>query len=1103
MYAHDWRKALRELIEKKISKKAFKALSCDDFLDVELGLCALEQLGLSDEPPMSLWALATGLPLPDERLAAVQADPHKRSVLGNLRVMLRHSGREHWENILSQYAQLDASQRSYAFEAFDQGGFTPTNHFPTLQSAYQSALKTQLAHRESERKPLMQESEVSFVMSSDREQLVTVKLPAQLIETAKNTPISPLPPKRSVPQTWHVTWDELRRVAAWLDEREGNVNHWQERLKKIHFRTYQDGQLSAANAETLVLDGVKHLAGMVGSGKSTLMQLLAVLGWQQKRRIALVVADTMTALNLADQFNRALGEIAAVAITGRSRRGRYLQQLHLTYGEDALKHGAMRWFDTTCLIYGLAEIEQYPSPLETGNEPCRYLLEGNKAHLCPLFAICPSQRLYHDLPRALIWITTPGAMGAAKLPEQLDPRHPVLGEVIYEQCDLVIFDEVETIQTWFDQLHAPELRLVGAHKGDGFFNLADRAISDNVTGKRLQGDEERRWKQASNHASALATRLLNMLNEHKWLSDELGQGYFTAAQLFGSLARQRTRLEALEPDSNEYQKARQHTEALITDFETVRNMPFVRSLQSSPRSAEEQLIDVARVFLEDGMSRSDDVEKLCQEWLRAYLFADEGEIAAFDDEAGALTKRTKREWDTFERLALRLEAALNVMVLEQQMRIVFNQWYSSPDDLPNELQSYMLYRVPQHLRGLMPVPATGRLFGFRYQAAEGNNNPTLSAFDYAHIGRHYVLTFSTLRQATEKQAGAHVLMLSGTSWLPDSREFHVDIEPFGVLVPNPESCAALSQSTFTFEPIVDKRQQPIRVSGAGSNKAMLENLTKIADGLIPRLHKKLEELKAKDSEAAWRDRARLLLFVNSYEQAAQVAERLGRSIEGVRALTRNSDETVWEDSGVRRGEVETFARREDRILVAPLAALGRAYNVLNQYGKAAFGAVYFLTRPMPLPSDLLRLVQAANAQALEWCRGSSSDLTQAETLYAKMKALRSQASSYWRGLEWQDASFRHLPDKARCDLAARTAGLLIQACGRLLRGDVPFHAILVDAAWLPETAKGGTDTKETSLFLAVLERLFEYSSKPLGNSLYANLHDVLRAIRYKDRPLFA
>ncbi len=260
----------------------------------------------------------------------------------------------------------------------------------------------------------------------------------------------------------------------------------------------------------------------------------------------------------------------------------------------------------------------------------------------------------------------------------------------------------------------------------------------------------------------------------------------------------------------------------------------------------------------------------------------------------------------------------------------------------------------------------------------------------------------------------------------------------------------------------------------------------------------------------WRDRERLLLIVNSYDQAAWAFEELRSNGKWqtappgeIRYLyrTETGEDEVRTDNTVYRSDIEDFAQTNGKILIAPLQAIGRGYNILNRDGKAAFGAIYFLTRPMPYPADTQALARELNRRTLDWCKDTQFKAWLEQELIGQALQLRRAAGEYWRKAElrrfYQNLS--HEDEKGdttyseRFDLAATTAGQIIQACGRLLRGGVPFHAYFVDAAWGPKNAQDRTrkETSKTSLLTALIEVLQEYIQTDIGQVLYASIVDAL------------
>lgn len=284
----------------------------------------------------------------------------------------------------------------------------------------------------------------------------------------------------------------------------------------------------------------------------------------------------------------------------------------------------------------------------------------------------------------------------------------------------------------------------------------------------------------------------------------------------------------------------------------------------------------------------------------------------------------------------------------------------------------------------------------------------------------------------------------------------------------------------------------------------------------------LKDLGENDSEH-WADRDRILILVNSYKQSKWVAEELRTYLPNLRDEIKNleRDNLEPEKNGktnpgeLKRADIESFAHTGGKILVAPTNSIGRGFNILNSNGKAAFGAVYFLTRPYPHPNDTTAIAQELNRRAYEWLdKEDFIAWQQGDGIAQTAEILRKTANNYWRSVE-QRSYYRTLRDNKdlcafpRYDLAATTLGRIIQAVGRLIRGGVPFHGYFVDSAWADNSAKKlaairvgddpsqiDNDSEENSLLVATILRVCDYAAEDdsVGNALYRPLADALENI---------
>ena len=99
-----------------------------------------------------------------------------------------------------------------------------------------------------------------------------------------------------------VRWDELADTAAWMDAelaaRNEPPGQWAYRFSRVGLSVRDAGRSDFTGSDVLSIDQMLHIVGMVGAGKSTLRDVLAVWAAQHGLRSTLVVADVAEALHL-------------------------------------------------------------------------------------------------------------------------------------------------------------------------------------------------------------------------------------------------------------------------------------------------------------------------------------------------------------------------------------------------------------------------------------------------------------------------------------------------------------------------------------------------------------------------------------------------------------------------------------------------------------------------------------------------------------------------------------------------------------------------------------------------------------------------------------
>ncbi|MEH1908190.1 hypothetical protein [Nostoc sp.] len=979
--------------------------------------------------------------------------------------------------------------------------------------------------------------------------------------------------------------EALARQYGWDQTARG---HWVDRFRKINFHKVQEnGTLFPQEEQILELDGFRNIAGMVASGKTTVSQLFSVniLRHHCDRRITLVVSDVQSAIKLANQINWWFcndpenEDPVAVPILGRTQRDAHLRSFSASkdYREHRQRgqpHWGERWLGTACPLQGQLKERDFiqlldGKALKPGIEPCHTLKKMPKSdrskrrknlgssYLCPFFDKCPSQQVYRDMPNARVWITTPGAMAMAGLPRHLELRPIKIGELVNEQSDFVVFDEIETIIKWFDDTYAEEVVLTDGGNSGVFDDIGVKTEQFSKT-NRVMPPSTQRWTGAERDAQKAITATLTLLDKqvgHQVLRNWIKRGYFTPNSLLFKFARRLAGLEEFEhPDTSDaLSRANARlVQPIVRYFDALLNEDDPLRMQPSSNPNRDPVFRLARLMQEinsTGESASDEnIYRACRAWIIEFFPNTERRLARLQTELENRNQSYQQQRrspngdepdsvDTVETLAYRLQFALTIALLDRHTRIVFYEWHNRPtsinDDSPHR-------RMPAAMLNILPLPPTGRQFGTYYSRGNdddkrsryGSNN-ALTLFAYTNIGRCYILNFHRLLTDFNGQRGPNVLALSGTSYLPDSTSFHVG-NPQGVLMPEQGARDAIAQSHFKFLPQFNQKNKSLRISGSPERQKM-SLFQEIARSLVGsngtgHLGQELRELKRlgeNDLNNHWRDRDRLLLLVNSYDQARWAANEIrnywSSKQDVVYHLVPDNIDAYTEDDfdelakfvkppdkgALNRADIETFGQTKGEILVAPMNAIGRGFNILNANGKAAFGAVYFLTRPYPHPHDTQAIAQEMNRRALDWAdKADFLAWQQGDGIVQRAEKVRQLAARYWRSVE-QRSYYKTLRDNQellafpRFDLAATTAGLVIQAVGRLLRGGVPFRGYFVDAAWAPKSAArkadpelSELDTEETSLLVAMLLRICDYASEEntVGNALYKPLADALEGI---------
>ncbi|MFE2269839.1 hypothetical protein ACFXB4_11410 [Streptomyces lavendulae] len=896
---------------------------------VELALRILEHIA-PDEPASGAYTLFGGYGFARSR-GFVTAPFHEVMLAAGRHLLWHLRRRRTWQQTLELYLSLPDR-----FRAYD----VPRPHRPARRreavvasdrfTVYDAALA---ALPPLARKPLSPAppGRATFI---ERRRPTSVTLPDWLLpEPAPGHTPEKGRPGDGAPLV--ISRAELAETARWMDdtEQENGVEsqgHWEERLAELHVFPRDADGLGFSEERDLRLDGLLHLVGMVGAGKSTLMTLLAVWGARRtpQLRTTLMVGDVAEQLRITALL-RDLG-LTATPVLGLTTRETHVQRLHRRLGSRGL-HNLLDHDDpgfdhlsTVCVVDALRGTEA-GQPLRFADAPCTSLypekprkegrtqpepdalpdpyqpgqrrntpdqgdpLEKKGApHGCPAWAVCPRHSTARELVDSLIWVANPASLVQSAVPRHLGDEQLRHLELACLRSDIIVVDEADSVQMKLDEIFAPSATLVSP----GPESWLDQVQAHRVEELSRQGrlpltdQEVERWSASLTVVHAATDRLYKLLISDEDLRTWADIEYFSPWTLQEKLLRSWFAQDSASgvpdgvPDESELYEA----------FEDDAPEPAAPSPEADARRAE--LTDRFDDFRDDPLggqgpygNTTDDLVRLSQDLLttlsssgtRARVLAVLRPLLA---DTPAAERAEDEQW--LDLAARRLEFTLLLSALNQRLDRLVYLWPQVEaalhlDSTGNELSR----RPPLDYAPLVPEAPMGNVLGFQYlpdekeRNVEGQHSGTLRFFRCAGVGRELLLTLPEVGADPGRgRRGPHVVLMSGTSWAGTSTRAHV-VAPVGaVLTPSARSLKAVKQSVFTTHFLYDDEGRPLSLSGTepkarpAACRAMIRRLGLPGRGGAP---SPLEQELAKVADSR---RRRAILLVGSYKEANTAADTL-------------------------------------------------------------------------------------------------------------------------------------------------------------------------------------------------------------------------------------
>jgi len=838
--------------------------------------------------------------------------------------------------------------------------------------------------------------------------------------------------------------------------------------------------------DILDLSGLKHLIGLPGAGKTTLISLLCATLALQGKRVCVFFTSIEVAREYLDRLRRY--DVGAAMLVGRSetthrKHGERLAELIAAQGNGGFGHTlpSADLFAQTCPLpaFAVSEHDAWARWDAQDAPPCEQIYRQTDSghqvrHLCPVWSRCGRMKNHRDLVSASIWL---GHVRSADtpVPAHTSPERLQYFELIARTFDLVIFDEVDETQKVLDLLGANSLNLGGSPE-------SIHAEAQRVTTRALNGTLSVTDHRMYTHAHAANTFERHLIRLHEEITtfedrhqEDLGLALENRLLTTNYLIRVALRHFRI-PASSERRSA------IYAFFDSALYAAYNPD-RPPPCPAVEDALNLTPEVLQDRWASL--VGALTRYWAQLHRTDDlEDEMDAVAHQFALLLSEAHQAVLT---PIARLAVAVGFSIAAYQELVRATRALAGHDILQQAVRA----KASAELDLLVPRNLLGTFSSVLYRHKTHG-----TGFDI-----EYLVLDSTPRLLLRRlhEEGSHVLLTSATSWLPDASAYHVSVPPAYVLRPRQQEDTRI---TLKFRPVMDPlRREPLRISGTGVH--MLSNLRAVTRDLVrPDQAGGLSklELSVRAARTALGRPRKAALIVNSYAQVTEVIREIARVNPALAERTRGvlrvkPDAAPPGEQSVLRGQVETLGQQDDvDVIVFPMTALGRGVNIVfhtadADNGVAAIGSLYFLIRPHPVVGDLTLMLSRIARETETFDTQPAQAQTLAD-LAAAQRFRRAQLYASVMRLLARPMSASLLPDEFVRPFAANLLIPVIQTIGRAIRRSQPAEVHFVDAAWAPRSAAGGTDDERSSVLVGMQHLLRDLlmASDPTQQAIFEALY---------------
>lgn len=736
---------------------------------------------------------------------ARQLIPHyttERAVKNAVQMFQEHCGRQ---GITGSY-RIDAESLRFErlSEIYDQD-----------VEAAQKVLCAPLPYRQVERQFADSSRDIHVRLFSDE------RAPSMVIPGIK----TPLPPPDTHPTSQPsvapivIPWDALLEISRELDVNdaqhpERKPRHWEATLQGCRLLALSGGHLE--RHDTLTLNGLKHLIGLPGVGKTTLLIVVGIYLDRQSYRVMFFFPSIEIARQHLEQFHRygvTAGMLVGQSPQTRVRHAAQIAETIAAQGDGGFGHTLVGadCFAHPCVLPAFSTSETRDE-WSLADAPCEEVQqldrESNRfvKRLCPVWTCCGRNKGPRALTRARLWV---GHVLSADttIPVQASTELRQYFELLADTFDLVVFDEADMTQAVLDKHGFSEIKLTGSE--ESVHQLMQRHVLTPLAGSanyRLRDPGTANFARLLMEFSIHNTTLIHILHH---ISEDTGRQFatqlLTTNRVIYALVRSQSTNRQKPPAAISSRSEEERAQALTKLWDDCLYAAFYDRTGSNKPCPEEKDIESCANFLHMSVRLVKKHALYLTKFFRIYLAEDTitGRLAKINDIHHVFIKivfpKQNKPCNTLD--VVQLLTALSFMILTFR-KLTLAGRHHAPYDLLQDAGLSLDVSASNTLQRMVPVNILGALSGVWYQYRS-----TLNLGKAESIKVRYLVLTSTprmlmyhLHEMSESgRVGPHVLLTSATSFLELSPAYHVPCGPHYVLSPaRPIYDASVSEYIFRF-----------------------------------------------------------------------------------------------------------------------------------------------------------------------------------------------------------------------------------------------------------------------------------------------------------------